>query len=515
MLNWTKRTQNQPEPARWPLIAIALATLALHVAVIGRYGYFRDELYYLASTDHLSLGYVDHPPLSIWILAVVRTMFGFSLAAMRMVPALAGAATVFLTGILARRLGGGRFAQILAALAALCSPLFLGIDGFYSMNALEVLFWAVSAWLVLRVLDSGQRHDWILLGAVLGLGLLNKISMSWFGGGLVVGLLATRFRRVFLEPGIWLAGCVALVLFLPHLLWQAAHGWPTLEFMHNAATQKMVQVSPVTFLMDQILSNNPVNFVIMVCGIVLAFLKGQEHGRVLAWIYLVVFAMLIAGGHSRASYLAPAYPMMLALGAVAVERATSERGRVWMRPALAGFVAVFGVIALPFALPVLPVETFVKYQTALGQAPATDEREEMGALPQHYADMFGWDDMTALVARAYERLTPEEKKRARVYGQNYGEAGAIDVLGRKLGLPRAMSGHNSYWLWGPGPGPVDVVIIIGGNREDNAQFFEDIEIVGQTSSAWSMPYERGLDVSIARRPKVDLREAWPRVKQFI
>jgi len=188
-------------------------------------------------------------------------------------------------------------------------------------------------------------------------------------------------------------------------------------------------------------------------------------------------------------------------------------GSRWVRAALAGLIV--GVIALPFALPVLPIETFVKYQTALGQTPATDGQQTMGALPQHYADMFGWDDMVSLVARAYSELTPEEKQHARVFGQNYGEAGAVDVLGRRLGLPHAMSGHNSYWLWGPGSEPVDVVIIIGGDRQDNAQFFEDIEIVGQTSSPWSMPYERGLDVSIARKPKVNLREACPRLKQFI
>jgi len=509
------RTESEPDLARRPLMVLALVTLALHLSVITRYGYFRDELYYLASTEHLSLGYVDHPPLSIWLLAVVRAMFGFSLVAMRMVPALAGAITVFLTGLLAFRLGGGKFAQLLASVAALCSPLFLGIDGFYSMNALEVLFWALGALLVLRALDSGSTRDWMLLGAVLGLGLLNKISMAWFGGGLVLGLLLTRFRAVFLRPEIWLAGCVLVLLFLPHLVWQAAHHWPTLEFMHNATTRKMAHVSPAAFLMDQVLSNNPINFVLVLCGIVLAFFKGQERGRVLTWIYLAVFAMLITGGHSRASYLAPAYTMMFALGAVAVESATSERGRVWMRGAMVGLIAVFGVIALPFALPVLPVETFVKYQTALGQTPATDEREDMGALPQHYADMFGWDDMVDLVARAYAQLTPEEKQHARVFGQNYGEAGAIDVLGRKLGLPRAMSGHNSYWLWGPGSEPMNVLIIIGGDREDNARFFEDITIVGQTASPWSMPYERGLDVSIARKPKMNLRTVWPRLKNYI
>jgi hypothetical protein len=186
-----------------------------------------------------------------------------------------------------------------------------------------------------------------------------------------------------------------------------------------------------------------------------------------------------------------------------------------MRPALAVLVVGLGLVALPMALPILPVETFVRYQAALGLSPKTEERHRMGPLPQHYADMFGWEQMTRLVAEAYRRLSPEERRHCRVFGQNYGEAGAIDVLGRRLGLPRALSGHNSYWLWGPGAGDWNVLIIIGGDRQDNAEFFEEIEIVGQTDSPWSMPYERGLDVSIARRPKMSIREAWPRLKRFI
>jgi hypothetical protein len=508
------RTQPRPKTlALGTLGAIAAAKLILHLAAIGQYGYFRDELYYLASTEHLSWGYVDHPPFSIALLAVVRALFGDSLFAVRIVPTLAGVATVFLTGVIAWQLGGGRFAQALAALAALFSPVFLGLDHFYSMNALELLFWTAGASLVLVTLDSRGTRDWLFLGGLLGLGLLNKISMSWFGVGLVVGLLFTPYRRVFRERGIWLAGLVTGLVFLPHVVWQIQHGWPTLEFMRNATSQKMASISPVNFVTEQILTNNPGSCFVWLGGLVFGLTRGGARGRVLAWIYLTVFALLIVGGHSRASYLAPAYPMVFALGGVAVERVSLTHR--WMRPVTVFLVALFGLVALPFALPVLPVETFVRYQAALRQTPSTDERQEMGALPQHYADMFGWDDMVALVARAYSELTPEEKQHVRVFGQNYGEAGAVDVLGRRLGLPHAMSGHNSYWLWGPGTEPIDVLIIIGGDREDNAQFFEDITIVGQTSSPWSMPYERGLDVSIARKPKIDLRAAWPRVKEFI
>jgi hypothetical protein len=351
---------------------------------------------------------------------------------------------------------------------------------------------------------------------VLGCGLLNKISMTWLIGGLGVGLVLTPHRRALLTPGPYLAGAIAAVLFAPHVLWQAANGWPTLEFMRNATGIKMVHVTPREFVRGQILDLGPGNALIWIVGLGYAlFARAMRPARILAWIYLTVFALLITGGHSRANYLAVAYPMLFALGGIAWERAAAVRPWGWLKPVVVGMAVVLGLVALPMALPVLPVGTFLKYQKAIGLAPGTEEHLAVGPLPQHYADMFGWDDMVGLVAKACARLTPEERKHVVVFGQNYGEAGAVDVLGRKLGLPRAISGHNNYWLWGPGNFDGSVLIIIGGDREDNAQFFEDIEIVGQTSSPWAMPYERGLDVSIARRPKVDLRAAWARLKHYI
>lgn len=505
-----------PKVALGTLVGLLVAELALHLFAIGQYGYFRDELYYLASTGHLTWGYVEHPPLSIAILALVRSLLGDSLPALRLVPLLAGMATIWVTVLLARELGGGRVAQALSGLACLLSPVFLGTDHYYSMNAIDLLLWAVAAWLILRALRRGHRRDWIALGIVLGLGLLNKISMLWLEGGFFAALLLTRHRRLLVSPGPWIAALISLVLFAPHLVWQAQHGWPTLEFMRNATSLKMAPTSPADFLVHQILDMNPGSAPLWIAGLFfgLLALRGQG-GQVLAWIYVAVLTILLAQGHARSSYLAVAYPMLLALGGVAIEHFVSLPGRRWVVPALAGLILVLGLVALPMALPILPVRTFVRYQAALGLAPRTEERQTMGVLPQQYADMFGWEGMVQLVKRAYDRLSPEERARCRVFGQNYGEAGAIDVLGRRLGLPPALSGHNSYWLWGPGTKDWDVLIIIGGDPDDNAVFFDDIEIVGQTASQWSMPYERGINVSIARRPRISIERAWPELKRYI
>lgn len=496
--------------------AIAFVALLIQLAGITRYGYFRDELYYLASTDHLDWGYVEHPPLSIAVLALVRRLLGDSLVALRIVPALCGSGLVLLTGWIAVTLGGGAFAATLAAAAAAFAPAYLGTNHYYSMNALDLIFWTLAVLVLIRALASASARPWAWLGLVMGLGLLNKISMLWFGGGLFVALLLTGHRRHLATPGPWLAAAIASLVFLPHVLWQVRHGWPTLEFMHNATTMKMVAVPMGQFVRDQILTMGPANAPLWIVGLAFGLIANVAGcGRLLSLVYAAVFVLLAAGGRSRSSYLTVAYPMLLAMGAIAIERFASRDRRAWLRPATIAFVVVLGIPLVPFGVPVLPVGTFIRYRAALGEAPRTEEHIRLGALPQQYADMFGWEEMVALVARAYARLTPAERARCRVFGQNYGEAGAVDVLGRRYGLPRAMSSHNSYWLWGPGDYDDGVLIIIGGGRSDNAQFFDRLEIVGQTHAPYAMPYENGLDVSIGRGPKIRLRDAWPSLKSYL
>ncbi|HZE18789.1 MAG TPA: glycosyltransferase family 39 protein, partial [Candidatus Angelobacter sp.] len=428
----------------------ALATVLVHLTCLTQYGWFRDELYYMASTRHLAWGYVDHPPLSIGLLTIVHALFGESLAAARLVAALLGAATVFFTGRLTREAGGGAFAQALACLCALFAPVYLAIGHFYSMNAVEMALWPAASLLLLRALRTTRTSDWIFLGALLGLGLLNKISASWLLLGIGVGLVLTPHRRVLLTPGPWVAAAVAGLIFLPHVLWQMANHFPTLEFMRNATERKMEAVSPLEFLKDQLLVMGPGNALVWIAGLLFAlFARRGEPWRIFAWIWLAVGALLIVNGKSRANYLSPAYPALFAAGGVAWERILAKGSIRWMRAGLVAIVAAMGLVGAPLALPILPVKSLLAYQTALGMAPKTEERQEVGPLSQHDADMFGWDELAAMVARARDRLTPEERRHARVFGQNYGEAGAVDVLGRRYGLPPAISGHNSYWMWGP------------------------------------------------------------------
>lgn len=435
--------RDQPQLAL--LVGIAAAKLAVQLACVTGSGYFRDELYYLASTRHLGLGYVEHPPLSIWILALQRALGGEGLLSLRLLPALAGAVKLVAVALLARALGGGTLAMALAGVAALAAPEYLSTDHLYSMNTWDQLVWVLAACSLVRTLRTRSDRDWLVLGVLLGLGLLNKISVLWLGAGILAGLLLTPHRAVLRTRGPWVAAAVAAVLFAPYVAWQSTHGWPLLEFMHNARTLKMVSTNPLQLLGGLVLVMNPLTAPLALVGLLfLMFGAAARPHRILGWIFLTVLVILAVSRTSRPSYLALAYPLLLAPGAVWL--ADRLRGHGALASVSLALLLVGGALLLPFALPVLPPAAFPRYQARLGIQPPASERSAPAELPQHFADTFGWEEFAAAASRAYASLSPEERARCAVFGQNYGEAGAIDVLGRKYGLPAAISGHNSYWI---------------------------------------------------------------------
>lgn len=498
-----------------PLGCAALALL-VHLPVLARYGWFRDELYYVACTRHLAWGYVDHPPLSIALLALWRLLFGDGLAVMRLAPALAHALTVLVVGRLARELGGGRFAQALACLAAALAPGLLGTAGIYSMNAFDLLLWTLALWAFVRALGGQRSGAWLALGLALGAGLLNKASVLWLGAGLFAGLLATRQRRWLGTPWPWLAGALALALFAPHLAWQFGHGWPTLEFMRNAMLEKMVRTSPAEFLGAQVLMMGPPGALVGLAGLAWCLFgrRGREW-RVLAVAWLAVLGILLASPAARAQYLIASYGLLFATGGVALERLSHGPARRRVRPALVALVVLLDLPLLPLALPVLSVPDFVAYTRMLRARPAGEERTRPAELPQSYADMFGWEEMADRVGRVYRALPEAERAKCGVFAGNYGEAGALDLFGARYGLPPTLSGHNNYWLWGPRGFSGEVMIVLGLHRADVEDGFASVTLADSVRCEHCMPYERDLPIWICREPRTPLREVWARVKRFI
>jgi hypothetical protein len=504
------RASGTERVAEW---APAAGILLFHLAFLPGYGVFRDELYYIACGRRPGWGYVDHPPLVGWVAWLAAQVAGESHLALRVVAALAMATTVWLSGRIAAALGGGPYARALAGLATGLAPVALSLGSYYSMNVFDLLFWALIAWILVRALSGGPERLWLAFGAVAGLGLLNKISVLYLGFALVVGLVLARRWDVFRSRLFWAGGVLALAIFLPHLLWQHAHGWPTLEFMANARRHKMAPLSPPGFVKETLLQTAPMAWLWVVGVGALLVARAAERTRALGFTFLVVLGVLAFGG-GKPYYLAAAYSLAFAAGAVALERWTAGRAH-FLRPVLAVLMVAVALGVSPLGRPVLPVESFVRYAAALGQEPGTEERHAVARLPQFYADMHGWRAMAEAVAAVVRTLPAEDRAKACVFGQNYGEAGAIEYFARDLELPPAISAHNSYWLWGPGQCTGDVLVVIGDRRERLDELFADVRLGGVSRCVDCMPYEDGRSIWVARGPRRPIVEVWPRIKGFI
>jgi Dolichyl-phosphate-mannose-protein mannosyltransferase len=499
------------------LAGLALAKLLLQFSGILHYGFFRDELYYMACGEHLAWGYVDQPPLIALLAWFARHLPGNSPFSLRLLPALAGAAVVFLAGVLARELGGGRFAQFLAAMAMLFAPAYLAFDSFFSMNAFEPLFWLVCAWIVVRIVKGASPRWWLAFGAVAGLGLENKHSMAVFGFAIVAGLLLSGGTRMFRSRWIWLGGLIALAIFLPNVIWEARHGWPQIEVVRNARLYKNIPISPLRFLGEQIAFLHPLALPVWLGGLTWFFFSANgKRYRFFGWAYLIVMAIFIFLG-GKSYYPLPVYPLLMAAGGVAFEQFSEASALRWMRTAFPALLIAGGVIAVPFGVPVLPIDLFVRYSQLLPYSNVVKtERDAVEApLPQLYADMFGWDTLAGTVAQVYASLPAADRADCGILAGNYGEAGAIDHYGPGLGLPKALSGHNSYFYWGPRGYSGACMIIFGERSGEFVKYFGDVRLAATATSPHAMPNEQSVAIYVCRRPIAPLAELWPRFKMII
>lgn len=499
----------RPDLDKSVLAFLCLVEVLVRIPGLFRYGYFRDELYYLDCGRHLAAGYVDHAPL-VALYAKLALLMGGSLPALRILPLFAEVGTMALTVLLCRQLGGGRYAQLLAGLAFLVAPVHLTLGSILSMNAFEPWFWLGGVLVMLRIVETGDSRLWLLFGALAGLGLLNKHSTLFFGFAVAVAVLLTPLRRELARPWIWLGAVVALLVFLPNLLWQWQHDFPTLVDLRNVrAIGKNVELSPLAFLGQQVLVQHPITAPIWIAGLLhLLFGRGRRY-RFVAWIFLVLFFAMMAL-HGKDYYLAPAYPMLFAAGAVAVAQWIEGRRRApALRAAVVAAVGVAGILLAPMALPVLAPQRLVALQQALGVTPQKSEVAHEGPLPQIWGDQFGWPELVDEVARIYHALPPEERSRTAIYASNYGEAGAIDLFGPGLGLPRAVCAHQSYSFWGGPPAEEPQNLIwLQWRREWLEDLCDSVEQVGEHFHPWGMA-EENRPIYLCRGLRTPLRELWP------
>ncbi len=499
------------------LTALAVCRLLIQFAGINHYGYFRDELYYIACGEHLAWGYVDQPPLIALIAWLARHLFGTSLFATRLAPALAGSAIVYCTGRLARELGGGAFAEFLAALAILFAPAYLAFDSFLSMNAFEPLIWLLCAWIAIRIVKgTADPRWWLAFGALAGVGLQNKHTMLVFGFALVAGLLISGQVRFLASKWLWLGGALAFTIFLPNLVWEARNGWPQIEVVRNGEQYKILHISALRFVFEQVLFLQPLALPIWLAGLGWLFwgIRGRRF-RFLGWAYLIVMAIFI-GLNGKSYYALPIYPVLLAAGGVALGNYFASANRRWLAVCYATLLVIVGLITLPFGVPLLSVQRFIKYSNLLPYARSVrTERDAPTELPQLYADMFGWDNMARQVAHVYHSLPSSEQQGCAILAGNYGEAGAIDVYGPALGLPKAISGHNSYFYWGPRNYTGQCAIVFGEHADEFKTFFAESHWVTTITNTHSAVAERDVHVYVCRKPVEPLSALWPQFKMII
>ncbi len=503
------------------VLALAFANFLLHLYFNNRYGYFRDEFDYMACGDHLGWGYVDQPPLIPFLIHVCRALLGDSLRSIRFIPALASSLLIVQTAAIARELGGRRYALLLSAVCALIAPQYLSNGGLLGTNCLEPSLWMGCAYFAILAIKRNDPRYWLWFGVVAGLGLEEKYSIALFGLGIVVGLLLTEQRRVFLNKWIWLGGLAALLIFLPNVLWNIKYDWPFVQLMRAIRAEgRDVVLGPFPYFFQQTLLVNPLTAPIWLAGLfALLFSMRLKPYRALGWCYLVCYTVFFVL-HGKNYYLAPVYPMLLAAGAVVIESAIDRRANarpalLWLKPAITLVLLASGVHLAPVVVPVLSPDGFLAYTKYLPfKLPVMEHSHARAALPQWYSDQFGWKEIADEAAVAWNRIPAVERPGCGIFTQNYGQAGAIDFFGRRYGLPPALSGHQTYFLWGPRNYSGNCLIVLDDSRESLEGFFERVEYVGKSADN---PYalEREIPVFICHGPKFgSLAELWPRLKKW-
>jgi 4-amino-4-deoxy-L-arabinose transferase-like glycosyltransferase len=497
------------------LIALCAAKLLLHLFTsVQRYGYFRDELYYLDLARHLDWGYVDCAPL-IAVYARVALALGGSMAALRILPALAGTALVALSILIARELGGGRYAQFLTGLAILICPGVLMVDSLLTMNAFEPLFWMGCALLLARMLRTGNSRLWIWFGVLAGLGIENKHSTVFFLVAVTISLLLAPQRREWLKPWIWIGTAIVLLLALPNFVWQVRHHFPMLEDMENVRRyHKNIVLGPLAFVKEQALEIHPILFPVWLSGAI--WLLWSRRWRLLGLIFVVFFALMEVS-HAKSYYLFPIYPLVLAAGSVAIEQwltpgASSRKAAAGLRWAIAAVIVLAGAATLPLSTWMLSPAHFLAYQDKIGFKPAKTEVHHEGLLPQPMGDQFGWPEMVRQVADLYHSLPPEEQAKTGIGADNYGEAGAINMFGPQYGLPTAISTHQNYWYWGPPKERYENLIVLEWQHdwvESRCTSYETVDHFEKYGMG-----EENTPIYLCRGIKFDLAQKWPEWKHW-
>ncbi|HUO52352.1 MAG TPA: glycosyltransferase family 39 protein [Gemmatimonadaceae bacterium] len=501
--------RERPPYARAAVFAIAAVVIVTHLAVNAwsPYGIHRDEFLYMAMGDHLRLFRMDFPPFIALAWNAEHALLGDSLIAIRFLPMLAAAATLALAAAIAREMGGGRFAQVLAALAVAVHPLFLRPGNLFQPVVFDQLWWTLTLWALVRLRGSGDPRWWLAIGAALGLGLLTKFSILILGFALFVALLIEQ-RDALRTRAPWLAALLALAIGSPSVIGQVALGWPLLEQMRVLRESQLAYVSYASFLSRQLILGPA--FLLALAGALALFRRADLRPFRIVGITCVTAFLTVMLAKGKPYYIGPIYPTLFAAGSVALGALASTRATRVLRIATVSAIVLFGLFIAPAGLPILPPPAMERWGEASGFSVLRRTNQgHLLRLPQDYADMLGWEDLARAVQHVYDSLPPEKRAQVVIAGENYGEAGALEFYGRRLGLPNVVSTAGSFWFFGPGEKPGAVVITAGVPRRSLERFCGVVTPAAHLVNDWLVEEEQDRTIYVCEQPRLTLQELWP------
>ena len=489
------------------LLLLAAIRFGVHMLTNGQYGFHRDELAILDEARTLAWGYVAYPPLTPAIGRAVTELFGLSLVGIRAVSALAQCAGMVVTGLMARELGGQRRAVVVAAIAAAIAPMSLIQGALFQYVSFDYLWWVVSAYAVIRLLKSEDARWWLIIGGVLGLGMMTKSTMAFWIAGIVGGVLLTPRRRDLGSPWLWAGVGLSVLIFLPNLLWQWRNDFVALDFLSTIHARDVAIGRADGFFFQQFLvSANPFTTPLWMAGLYFVFFSVQgRRYRMVGWMYVIPL-VLLAAAQARFYYLYPAYPMLLAAGAVWGEGWLAERSQ---RAERVGWGVTWAALALgaligaALTLPVAPVNSGLW--------------RVVENVHDNFVEQIGWPDLLETVADLHARLPAEERARTGILAGNYGEAGAINLFGADYGLPPAISGVNGLWARGYGDPPPESLIVLGFSQGRIEGFFASCQLIGQITNRYGVANLESRytpDIFLCRQPRQPWPELWQRLRSF-
>jgi Dolichyl-phosphate-mannose-protein mannosyltransferase len=494
-------------------------TTLLHGATAWRYGYFRDELYFIACAKHLEWGYVDQPPL-VAFAAWLSGPFGYGLVALRILPAISSGLTVYVAVLLARELGGRRFAQLLTGVAVALLPAYLLLGNTLTTTSFESLSWTLAIYACVKIARHAGDRWWVVLALSVAFGGYGKYSIALLVVALAIGLLATRERKALWTPWLGYSILIALVLLLPNLWWQVAHGWPIFEVLQGDAAHRPsfqsgvaleyhnIATNALAFSLEQLLYTSPLAVPLWLMGAIAPFrMTVLRDVRFVSVAYLALFVVAAALG-AKGYYIIGAYASLLAVGAVALECTPA-----WIGNTVFALLAAVGIVMMPISIPVLPIDGFIAYTKMLGLTGR--DGTPVHLIQPVFAEEFGWGRLARDVASVYQSLPEGDRAHVAIYADTYGDAGALDFFGPKYGLPPAISSQNTYFLWGPGNATGDVMIAIGASRIDILKkYYRSVTLVRTSTEPYKWIVEGPAPIYLCRDPVAPLKDIWPNLRWY-